>query len=71
MYFDRFDIVQAYYTFYVNYHGGQASKDYARLCRIQKYFRPSPSFSGVDSLSDNGLMIYQNLIEKKEALKNA
>jgi hypothetical protein len=38
-------------------HGGQWSPEYARLCRLQKSFRPSPLLS-VDTLSDNAREIY-------------
>ena len=70
MYFDRFDIIEAYYLFFVDYHEGQTSKRYARLCKMGKYYKPSSTFS-IDSLSENTLVIYENLIEKEEALKNA
>ena len=65
MYFDRFDIVEAYYLFFVHYHGGQDSEKYARLSKMNNYFRPAMGL-GVDSLTENGLEIYNNLIEKEE-----
>jgi hypothetical protein len=64
MYFDRFEIVEAHYAFCSDYHGGQNCPLYARLCRILKYFKPSPMFRGVESLTDNSAEIYKNL-EKK------
>ena len=61
MYFDRFDIVSAHYAFCADYHEGQGSELYAKLCRIGNYFRPGMSWKGYDSLSENGQLIYHNL----------
>ena len=36
--FDRFDIVEAYYIYYRDFHNGQWSKEYKRLCHIKNYF---------------------------------
>ena len=55
--FDRFDITEAWYLALSHCHGGQWSREYARLCRMQKYFRPSPLLS-VETLSDNAREIY-------------
>ncbi len=65
MYWDRFDIVEAHYAFLADYHEGQWSDKYARLCRIGKYFRPSPLFRGFESLTENGKAIYQQLEENE------
>lgn len=62
MYFDRFDIVSAHYAFACDYHEGQWSELYKKLCRIGKYFNPSAMWKGYDSLSDNGKEIYDNLV---------
>lgn len=59
VYFDRFDICEAWYLALCHCHGGQWSKEYARLCKMQSYFRPSPLLS-VESLTDNGKEIYKN-----------
>ena len=64
MYFDKFDIVAAYYCYYVDYHSGQFSREYERLSKIQSYFTPSPMFNGYKSLSDNAQAIYDSLVEK-------
>lgn len=64
MYFDRFDIVTAHYLFCCHYHGGQASRLYARLCRIGKYFTPSPLLS-LESLNENEREIYDNLVARE------
>jgi hypothetical protein len=57
MYFDRFDIVEAYYLAFSHCHGGQWSREYARLSKMSSYFRPGAALS-VDSLSENGREIY-------------
>lgn len=62
MYFDRFDIVSAHYAFCADYHEGQGSELYAKLCRIGNYFSPSIVWKGYDSLSENWQIIYDNLV---------
>ena len=44
MYFDRFDVARAYYTFGADYHSGMLSPEYAVLCRVSRYFRPNPFY---------------------------
>lgn len=61
MYFDRFDIVSAHYAFACDYHSGQFSDLYIKLCRIGNYFKPGPMWNGYESLSENGQAIYDNL----------
>jgi hypothetical protein len=63
MYFDRFDICEAYYLALSHCHAGQWSKEYARLCRLMKYFTPSRMLS-VETLTDNGLEIYEHACER-------
>jgi hypothetical protein len=58
IYFDRFDIAEAYYLALTHCHGGQTSPAYARLCHMGSYFKPSMGLC-VESLTDNGLEIYQ------------
>ena len=60
MYFDRFDIVEAYYLAFVDCHSGQWSREYARFCKMHEYFKPSP-FLSVDTLSDNARVIYDDV----------
>lgn len=60
MEFNRFDIVEAYYLFFTQYHEGQWSEKYSRLSKITTYFKPA--IGGV-TLSDNGLAIYNNLVQ--------
>ena len=62
-YFDRFDIAEAYYLALADCHSGQWSKEYARLCKMQKYFRPSPLLR-VESLSENGREIYESVCKR-------
>ena len=57
MYFDRIDIIEAWYLALAHCHGGQYSREYARLSRLGRYYRPGPLFS-VDSLTDNARDIY-------------
>lgn len=66
MYWDRFDIVEAHYWFAVDYHGGQFSDLYERMCRISNYYRPGICHRGYDSLSENAQMIYDDLVSKYE-----
>tara|TARA_R100001594_G_scaffold93447_1_gene127733 strand:- start:340 stop:537 length:198 start_codon:yes stop_codon:yes gene_type:complete len=62
MYFDRFDICEAFYAFAMEQHNGQNSKEYAYFGRLKKLgFRPSPLFKGYESLNENGKEIYNNL----------
>lgn len=64
MYFDRWDIITAYYLFCSDYHSGLWSVEYKRLCKIGKYFTPGPMF-GPESLTDNALEIYKQLEQKE------
>ena len=57
MYFNRFDIVEAWFLALADCHGGQWSPEYERLCKLGRFFRPSPLLSP-DSLSENGRAIY-------------
>jgi hypothetical protein len=62
VYFDRFDICEAWYMFACLYHEGQWSDTYrifGRLHAIQ--FRERPSIS-VDTLSENAREIFDNLV---------
>lgn len=68
MYFDRFDIVEAWYLALSHCHSGQWSREYARLCRLLKKFKPS-SMLDVDRLSDNGRMIYDSACARLLASK--
>ena len=58
MYFDRFDIAEAWYLALSDCHGGQWSREYARLCKLSRSFFPRRNLS-VETLSDNAREIYR------------
>lgn len=60
-YFDRFDIVEAWYLALSHCYSGQWSKEYQRLSHMSSYFKPSPLLD-VESLSENGREIYENAL---------
>ena len=62
MYFDRFDICDAWYLALSAAHGGQSSPEYERLSRLTNFYSPGLSRS-VDSLTENGLEIYWQACE--------
>lgn len=65
MYFDRFDICEAYYMFASLYHGGQWSEEYRIFGRLHKIkFRERPSIS-VETLTENGREIFDALVARK------
>jgi hypothetical protein len=63
MYFDRFDICEAYFLALSHCHGEQWSREYERLCKLMKYFKPSPMLS-VETLNENARIIYDNACKK-------
>jgi hypothetical protein len=58
-YFDRFDIAEAWYLALAHCHGGQWSREYVRLSKLSRSFKPSP-FLSVETLSENAREIYDN-----------
>jgi hypothetical protein len=64
MYYDRFDIVEAYYLYLQLNQNGQGSRAYKRLCRIKTYFKPGMFGITFDRLSENGQAIFKALQEK-------
>jgi hypothetical protein len=65
MYFDRFDILEAYFLFACHWNGGQNDKIYDFFGRLAKLnFKPKPSLTEVSDLSDNGVEIYNSLVKK-------
>jgi len=63
MYFDKFDICEAYYVFAMLWHRGQWSKEYEIFGRLDRIgFKPSPMLNGPENLTENGLNIYLNLV---------
>lgn len=60
--FDRFAIVDAYYWYFTHYHKGMHSPEYARLCKMQTYYKPS-RFANMPS-SVESATIYNQLQER-------
>jgi len=60
MYFDRLDVLDAWYLFLSENHEGQDSLKYLRLCRMLEYYRPGLLLS-YKSLSENARAIYDQL----------
>ena len=58
-YFDRIDIAEAWYLALSHCHGGQSSREYARLSKLSRLMRPRPSLS-VETLSENARLIYED-----------
>lgn len=61
MYFDRFDVVAAYFFALAHCHEGQSSEKYQRLCKLLRYFTPS-SLMTVDNLNENASEIYERKV---------
>jgi hypothetical protein len=65
MYFDRWDICEAYYIYAVEYMNGQNSPEMRVLYRLHKMgYKPAGFHGGYDSLSENGKAIYQSLVQR-------
>ena len=62
--FDRFDIKEAHFLFWSEYHSGQFSDGYVRMCKALKNFKPAPGLCW-ETLSDNAKDIYRNLCERE------
>lgn len=61
-YFDRWDVVVGWYHYLANYHGGQGSREYARLSKLTGYFRLGNSDQYLERISDNAAAIYAQLV---------
>ena len=61
MYFDRFDIVEAWYIYLIENVNGQNSKEYRRLSRLLSYFEPRGGLRDFADLSENSQEIYNNI----------
>jgi len=66
MFFNRFDVAEAYFLFFSHYHEGQGSQKYQRLCKLLRHFQPGPLLS-VETLTENGRAIYDGLARREEA----
>ena len=64
--FNRFDITEAWYVFLCQWHDGHGEgwASYGRLSRLLGYFRPAPSLVAVEDLSENGRLIYAQLVAR-------
>jgi hypothetical protein len=60
MYFDRFDIAEAWFIYLSENHSGQNCPLYLRLCQLQKWFKPSPLLNR-SRLNENAQAILENL----------
>lgn len=59
---DRWDIVIGHYWYYVDFHRGQWSREYERMCRIGQYYRPSYLANGPET--EGAQMVYDALVER-------
>lgn len=66
MRFDRFDIVEAHWCYYTEWHGGQFSREYQRLSHMCSYFKPRFNLSS-DTLEENGKEIYDALVARYQS----
>ncbi len=60
MYFDRWDICEAWYIYLSENYEGQGDDKYRRLCRLLEYFRPRVNLRR-ETLSENAIEILANL----------
>lgn len=63
MYYDRYDICEAWWLYLSTYHAGMGSSLYARLSRLQRAFSPRQSLHNESDLTPNGQAIYLNLLK--------
>jgi hypothetical protein len=63
MYFNRFDIVEAYYLFFEQNYSGMFHPNYIRRCKMETYFKPAIFYS-YETLSENGKYIFDSLVER-------
>lgn len=66
MYFDKFDICEAYYLWLSHHYNGMFSKEYERLCKMDKYFKLGAGHNGNIPTTENATEIYNNLCIKKK-----
>ncbi len=65
MYFDRFDIYEAYHLFFSDFYSGFDS-NYVRRCRMETKFKFKPGLChSYENLSENSKYIYDQLKEQK------
>lgn len=66
MYFDRFDICEAYYLFGSEYHSGQFSHEYRYMGRALNLGFTVRLDLAYAKLTENGRAIYDNLVAKTQ-----
>lgn len=64
LFFDRFDICEAYILYGMLYHGGQWSKEYRDQCRAMRLMTQIRSSLSVETLSENARAIFDSLVER-------
>lgn len=64
MYFNRLDILSAYWLYLSQYHAGQGSREYQRLSWILTVFSPPQMWSKPRDLPENAREIYRSLVVK-------
>lgn len=70
MYWDRFDICEAYYLYCADYHSGQWSKEYAALFHLWRIGFRSGVNLRLSNLTDNGRAIYNALVANPNNLRD-
>jgi len=64
--FNRFDICEAWYQYAVDWHNGLFSRSYEIFGRLDNMrFKMSPLHNNYDDLTENGKLIYENLVIKR------
>ena len=74
MYFDKFDICEAYFVYMMLWHSGglterdrQLNRNDSISCQLHRIkFTPSPLIRDENDLTENGREIYDALVEKWE-----
>ena len=70
MYFDRFDIYEAYHLWFSDFYSG-FDNNYIRRCRMEEKFRFRPSLChSYENLSENSQYIYDQL-EKEQYISRS
>lgn len=68
--FDRFAIVEGYYLYMCDYHGGQGSKEYRLTGVFHKLrFRPSPMLDS-DHCDEETKEVYDRLVSGEAKLRD-
>lgn len=65
--FERFDVCLAWYHWLSLHHGGQDSREYARLSKLQTYYRPGLYQESFTAMTENAAAIYVGINEARHA----